>query len=256
MRLKNWIKNCKENLLDLVYPKTCFGCKKRLPPSVEGYICSECLQKIDRPKPPFCVKCGKSIDILDIDLPSTCAQVAGSCAECTGYNYHFTRGYTSCLYEGLVKDCIHNFKYNSHTYLGKTLAFLMINFAFEHINLSKIDAIVPVPLYWKKRRDRGFNQSEILGKILGKKTGIPFIRNGLSRAMAIRPQIELPRRERINNVKGAFKVIEPGKFSGKHLLLIDDVFTTGATLNECSKILLDSGAKDVWVFTLARGISP
>lgn len=245
MGLRKWLNNCKEELIDLVYPKTCFGCKKRMPSLAENYICPDCLRKIDKPKPPFCIKCGKSIDILDMDR----------CPECTGYGYYFTRGYTSSIYEGLIKEGIHYFKYNSHTYLSKTLAGLMIDFALEYIDLNTIDAIVSVPLHWRKQRDRGFNQSKILGKILSKNTKIPFIQKGLFRIKAIRPQVEFPRRERITNVSGAFKVTSPKNFLNKHVLLIDDVFTTGATLNECSKILLESGAKEVWVFTLARGVS-
>lgn len=243
---KGLVKKCREELLDLIYPKTCFGCKSRISPEIEGYICKECLNKLDKLKPPFCITCGRPIDILDID----------KCTDCTGYNYYFTRGYSATLYEGLVKDCLHNFKYNSHTYLGGTLARLMIDFALEYIDPDKIDAILPVPLHWQRFRDRGFNQSAILGKILSKETGVPFMRNGLTRTRVIKPQVELPRSERIGNVLGAFKVTNPKKFSGKHILLIDDVFTTGATLNECSRVLLDSGAKGVWVFCLARGISP
>lgn len=239
------LKRYKEELLDLIYPKTCFGCKKPLPASLEGYLCPDCLNKLDKPQPPFCISCGRPIDIMDIDR----------CSDCTGSNYYFKRGYTASLYEGLVKECIHSFKYSSQTYLACTLARLMIDFAFEYIDLDKIDAVVPIPLHWIRHRDRGFNQTAILGRMLGKRIGIPFIGNGLSRTKIIKPQVELPRKGRITNIKGAFKVTRPKKFFGKHILLIDDVFTTGATLNECSRVLLDNGAKEVWVFTLARGIS-
>lgn len=160
------------------------------------------------------------------------------------------------MYDGLIKECLHSFKYNSHTYLGATLAGLMIDFADRYIDLGKIDAVTAVPLHWKRLRDRGFNQSAILASLLAGKTGRRFIRNGISRARVIKHQVELPRNDRIKNVLGVFKIKNPQKFSGRHILLIDDVFTTGATLNECSKVLLDAGAKEVWVFTLTRGISP
>lgn len=245
MNLLKQLKKYKEELLDIVYPKICLGCKNRIPADCEKYLCSACLDKLQKIKPPLCTVCGKPIDDTDV-----CR-----CSECSGYKYHFSRGYTASVYEGLIKDCIHNFKYNSHTYLGGTLAGLMADFASSHIGLNKVDLIVPVPLHWRKLRDRGFNQSVILTKLLSRTLGIPFINKGISRIKALPPQAGLPRKDRIRNSHGIFKVTRPEYFCGKHILLIDDVFTTGATVNECSKMLMDCGAKDVWVFSLARGIS-
>lgn len=245
MGFLNRLGRFKEQLLNLVYPKTCFGCRKFIPWDKKGYLCGECLNKLDKLQPPFCVVCGKPLDILDSDR----------CPECTGYKYHFRRGYTASIYDGLIRDCIHNFKYNSCAYLGGTLADIMLEFASKNIPLQKIDAVVPVPLHWRRFRDRGFNQSAVLARILSKGTGIRFIGNGLCRSKAVHPQAELSRKERMKNLQGAFKSGRQKDFFGKHILVIDDVYTTGTTMNECAKVLLDSGAKEVWVFSLARGLS-
>lgn len=244
MVLRGWIKDRKEELLDLIFPKTCFGCKKRLSPIAEIYICPLCLNKICKLQPPFCKTCGRPVEPL-----------SERCPDCTGQNFYFSRGFTSNLYEGLIKDCIHNFKYNSYTYLGGTLAFFMADFAKRYIDIDKIDAIASIPLHWQRKRDRGFNQSAILAEILSKNFRIPYTSTGLSRIKSIQPQVELPRKERISNVLDVFKVKNPKKILDKRILLIDDVFTTGATFNECSRVLMECGAKDVWVFSLARGIS-
>lgn len=242
---KGWLRGYKEKLLDIIYPRICFGCKRHIPSEVEGYICLDCLQKIEIHRPPFCITCGRSIDLLEIDR----------CTDCAGCRYYFTRGYSLSPYDGLLKECLHSFKYNWHTYLGRTLARLMTDFALKYIDLQKIDVITAVPLHWRRQRDRGFNQSVILGRIIADNTGIPFIEDCLIRIRTVQPQVELSRQERIRNVEGVFAVRKPKRFLGKRILLIDDVFTTGATLNECSRVLLKSGAGDVWVFTLSRGIS-
>lgn len=244
----NFYSHLKEELLTLIYPKICFGCDKSLPPKHEGYLCPDCLDKINKPQPPFCISCGKSID----PAPGRCG--IDRCPECAGYSYNFTRGYTASIYDGLIKDCLHNFKYNAHTYLANTLAGVMIDFALKHIDIGKIDAITSVPLHWKRLRDRGFNQASVLASILSKKVNKPFVKNSIYRTKVIKPQVELPRQDRIKNVQGVFRIKNPKNFLDKHILLIDDVFTTGATLNECSKVLLEAGAREVWVFTLTRGI--
>lgn len=245
MRLKEWFSNRTEQLINLLYPKFCFGCKKCILPEEKGYLCEECLNKINKIFPPFCLNCGKPIDsAIEID----------KCPDCIGYKYYFKRGYTATLYDGLVKDCIHSFKYDSQTHLGETLAGLMSEFALKNIPIEKIDLITAVPLHWKRYRDRGFNQSVILGIFLSKKLGLKFIDNGILRVKAMPHQTGLHRKNRIYNVSGAFKIKRPKQFIKKNILLIDDVFTTGSTLNECSKELLNSGAEEVSVFSLARGI--
>ncbi len=249
MAIIQYFKRYINEVLDLIYPKICIFCKEKIPSSFENYLCEKCLKGLNKLNPPYCVSCGIPITVQIF------GDVIIKCPECIASHYYFKRGYAASLYDGLIKECIHNFKYNSHTYLGNTLADIMTEFAFKNIHLNKIDCIVPVPLHWKKMRDRGFNQSAILGKTLSKRTGIYFCDKGLSRVKSMPAQVKLSRNERIKNLKGAFIVKEPKYFIDKKILLIDDVFTTGATMNECAKTLMDVGAREVYAFSLSRGIS-
>lgn len=253
MRLRTYV----EQLLDLIYPKVCFGCRRPIDYQSNIYLCSECWEELDRQiTPPFCTICGRPINISPHEnLYFGDISDLGRCPDCIGCCYHFSRGYTAALYERLVKDCIHNFKYNYNTYLAGTLAQLMIKFSLKYIDIRKIDVLVPVPLHWRRFRQRGFNQAQLLAKRISIDLGIPVRKNVLRRIRHIPSQVELPRCERLDNVKGAFKVRNTDGLIDKLVLLIDDVFTTGATLDECSRVIMEAGAKDVWVFSLARGMN-
>lgn len=242
-----WLHKYREQLLSLIYPKSCFSCQKPLNPQSHIYLCFDCWNKLESSiSPPFCAICGRPIDTLNVEETDKCPL-------CIGYHYCFKLGYTAAKYDGLIKDCIHSFKYSYNTYLAGTLAQLMINFSLRYIDLKQIDILVSVPLHWKKLRERGFNQAELLAKRISLKLGIPLEKNGLCRIKDILSQTQLQRQERLLNVKGAFVAKKADSFTGKRILLVDDVFTTGATLNECSRVLLQAGAKEVWVFSLARG---
>ena len=129
----------------------------------------------------------------------------------------------------------------------------MADRATDLLNEPTIDAIVPVPLHRQRERERGFNQAEILASVLGNRLRRPVLRTALERIRATPPQRGKPR-ERIRNVRGAFGVGKPEKIKDRTLLLVDDVFTTGATVNECAKILMKAGARRVLVYTLARAL--
>jgi ComF family protein len=119
------------------------------------------------------------------------------------------------------------------------------------LDLSQIDTILPVPLHRSRERERGFNQAYILAKVLSRRYGVPILKGVLGRIRPTPPQTG-KRRERMRNVRGAFQVHYPERIRGQSILLIDDVYTTGATVNECAKVLMKAGARAVWVYTLAR----
>lgn len=190
-----------------------------------------------------CIDCSSQIQRLeaDINLPHIEKKWFSKCRSCFAY-------------DGPVKDAIHNFKYVERLDLVKYFSGeLVCEIAkFNHFHL-----IVPVPLHLKRLAARGFNQSVLLSKHLGKKIKIKAEINLLIRGRDTRPQVGLAKNERFDNVKGAFLVNEKYKehVIDKHILLIDDVLTTGATLNECARVLIKSGCKEVSILTIARTLS-
>jgi len=233
-----------KGLVNLVYPLSCQVCKSPLEAENDRYLCEACWEKIRHNPPPFCGKCGRSLPAGDV------TSICGGCKE---NNYHFNRAGAPCLYEGVVKECIHLLKYGRKLCLVGALSKLMIEFMRSHFGLNDFDLIVPVPLHGVKLREREFNQAELLARQIKARFDIPISSNNLKKVKSGPPQTTLSRRERLSNPKGAFKVRRPSSFRRKSILLVDDVFTTGSTANECSRALLEAGAKKVDVLTLARG---
>jgi ComF family protein len=162
----------------------------------------------------------------------------------SGYDAVYSYG----EYEGNLRKLIHVFKYGGVTPLAPELGRLL-NGALPRE--EQFDVIVPMPLHWRKRLQRGFNQSELLANFLSKRTGIPVL-GALKRRKRTDPQAGLTRAQRRTNVAGAFEVRGRDKVEGRHVLLIDDVLTTGATASACSAVLKRAGARRVTVLTLAR----
>ena len=153
--------------------------------------------------------------------------------------------------EGTVRQAILLFKYGGRPSLGRHLGRLMVEAADGLFDPSQVDLLIPVPLHPCRERERGFNQSALLAKEVGRALRLPVGHRLLSRIRATESQ-RGARQEREENVKGVFRVTKPARVAGRRLLLIDDVFTTGATVNECAKALMAAGAVEVAVYTLAR----
>lgn len=147
---------------------------------------------------------------------------------------------------------IHAFKYRYKTHLRRPLALLALEGLTAFITRQGPDVIIPVPLHRKRLQSRGFNQAVLLGEVFSTRLSIPMQTGTLLRIRQTEPQIELSVEERRSNVKGAFAVNEPERISDKRVLLLDDVMTTGSTVNECSKELKKAGALSVTVATVAR----
>jgi len=150
-----------------------------------------------------------------------------------------------------LASLIRLFKYEGKVKLGRFLSDLIIDRCLP----PQFDIIVPVPLHSKRLKERGFNQSFLLAHQINKKLSLPVIADDLQRIKWTRPQVELDWRERASNVKGAFTLIDNEEIKGKEVLLIDDVYTTGSTVNECARVLKKAGAKKVYVATVARMLS-
>lgn len=163
----------------------------------------------------------------------------------------FSKCRSRFAYDGPIRDAIHKFKYSERLDLVR---FFSSELADEACNMGRFDLIVPVPLHRKRLAKRGFNQSAVLARNMAGQTGVPANLDSLKRARHIEPQVGMEREERIENVKGAFAV-DPktaSNIAGRNILLVDDVLTTGATANECAKVLVRSGAREVSVLTIAR----
>ena len=170
---------------------------------------------------------------------------------------YFSAAYSACLYEGPLKELMHKFKYNNRRSLSGVFTAIMLDFIKDNPGIIEgVDAITFVPLHRNRTLARGFNQSELLAELTGRELGIPMI-DSLEKTRATKNQNELSREARLVNLEGAFRVkpnIESDAVEGRDMLIIDDVMTTGATLNEAAAALMGRDAGYVRCLTLARGI--
>ncbi len=216
-----------ESILSLVFPPLCSVCGEEL--HGEKLICSTCFADVREIPPPVCEVCGRPIKKGKI------------CRECKkGREFDVVRGYG--LYEHPLKEIIKIFKYRHSPSLGKRLARFLYLAMEKAPVLFKVDFITPVPVHFLRRMERGFNQCDVLAHELSELTGIP-VRNVLYKKKITLPQALLSHDKRKTNLRGAFRVKE--EIDGKRILLVDDVLTTGSTLEEAARVLKENGA--VWV---------
>jgi ComF family protein len=206
--------------------------------------CPSCLSRIKFFSPPRCPRCG-------IGFPSPSDQ-DHLCSGCLSGEPPFAKARSLCPYEGLIAEIISRFKFGGVASLAKPLGILLAEYRDPEFLFSGIDLLIPVPLHTRRLRERGFNQSLLLAREVSRRRSIPLNFTSLRRSRQTQPQTQLSGPQRQKNVRGAFEVRSAGALADKRVLLIDDVFTTGATVQECAKALLDAGAKSVDVLTLAR----
>ncbi len=234
----------KRKLLDLIYPRFCAGCGD-IVRGRENHICWDCFSGINIISRPICSLCGDPAEgIIEHEY---------TCSWCVNHHPHFDIARSAVRYRGVLKDTMHAFKYNQDVHMVNDLAELLISCARTHYLNEEFDAVTVVPLDAKKKRQRSYNQSTLLASRLAKAIGVKFAEGCARRCRSIRPQVELNARQRRLNVKGAFDVAERAWVKGRSLLLVDDVMTTGATVNELAKVLKEAGAVRVCVATVARG---
>ncbi|NVM22199.1 MAG: ComF family protein [Desulfobacterales bacterium] len=215
----------------------------------------------DLTAPSFCESCRKDLAPIDSPLCSKCGLPFVSregenhtCSECLIETKHFGRARAFGVYDGALMEAIHRFKYGKKSALSHPLSALARETFFRFWAAADIDLFVPVPLHIKRLRERGFNQSHLLITRWAKQGQIPYDGLTLSRVRWTEPQTTLSRTDRRKNIKGAFSIRHPEKIEGRKILLVDDVYTTGATVNECARVLVGAGAKFVDVLTLARAV--
>jgi ComF family protein len=235
-----------EAALSFFYPEVCQYCGQKRASPPEGFICSDCRSSLRFIEPPFCERCG---------LPYE-GEINSSfvCANCHDVELHFSRARSAVAARGLVLDVIHRYKYERSLFFEPFLADLLNREAAPLLTEERWDFIVPVPLHALRQREREFNQAERLGWHLSQATGIPFRDGFLRRTESTRTQTKLSRAERAANVRRAFVCERDPILRRKHIVLVDDVFTTGATTDACARILRQAGAAEVCVWTVARGL--
>jgi ComF family protein len=229
-----WYGRLLKPVLELVYPTYCGGCGR------EGnLLCGECTRSfIALDGPAVCPVCGRW---TESDAP---------CGECTIHRPPFERGFYGFSFEGALREAIHAFKFEGRKDVGRALVRMV------HERIASVacafDVVIPLPVTEKRLKERGFNQSFIIAEEISRLTGKPLDHGTLRKARETGDQYTLSKKERKGNIRGAFSLEGGGRLKDRRLLLVDDLYTTGATAREASKTLLRAKPRNVLLFALAR----
>lgn len=232
--------------LALVYPETCQLCKTARATARDGFVCGRCGSRVRFIRPPFCRRCGLP---FAGELTS-----AFECANCRDQELQFSSARSAVVAKGVVLEAIHRYKYQRALWFEPFLAGLLVREAAPELRDQGWNFILPVPLHPLKLREREFNQAGRLATHLSRATGIPLAGHILRRVNFTATQTLLTREQRATNMKNAFAVPPGTPLEGKRIVLVDDVFTTGATTSACAQALRQAGASEVCVWTVARGL--
>jgi competence protein ComFC len=229
-------------LSSLFYPPLCVVCSS----NIDGreYLCESCRGRAPRITPPFCAKCSEPF--------SGALTQTFSCANCEHRTLHFDAAVAAYRSRGLVRKLVHEFKYGQQRHLRHPLAeWLREAISDPRLHGRRFDLIVPVPLHPTRERERGFNQATLLAELLARHVAVP-LRAVLERTRYTITQTAYDRAERMENLHDAFRLRKKANVRELHVLLIDDVLTTGSTLSECARVLKEAGAVSVYAATAAR----
>jgi len=239
--------NVLRRILDILLPTSCSFCNDPVGDSNVPFFCSTCWGDFAPILGPVCPRCGRPFESPEALAHSP----EHTCLACRQKPPLFDQALAVGYFEGPLREAVHQFKYRPCRSLGKPLGDWM---AINVRMLNNIDLVMPVPLHTKRLKERGFNQALLLAHRMSETHHIPYSCDNLYRARPTRPQVELTGVERIRNVAGAFALRKPEEVVDRSIVLIDDVFTTGATMNECASVLKEAGAAQVTAFTLARAL--
>ncbi len=227
-------------ILDLIYPRACPICDGIVPVG-EGYICRDCAKKIVYINEPTCRKCGRSI--LD--------ETEIYCEECKKYSHAYDEG--AALYDyGSMAKSIYRYKYQNRRDYGKFYGWDAARKLEGQIKAWNPDAIIPIPIHSKRKQDRGFNQAEIIAKALGKELDIQVLTNLVKRVKNTEPLKKMDILTRQNNLKNAFNITS-NDVKLKRVILVDDIYTTGSTIDAVASLLKQHGVGEVYYIALSIG---
>jgi ComF family protein len=237
-----FIKEVFLQIFNYLLPPTCLNCSAVV--SQNGRLCAKCFSKINFIDGSVCDVCGAPFELEEEEQTI--------CAACLKKMPKYDKSRSAVVYDVFSKDMILNFKYKDRTEAAPYFADWLLRAGKVFFENEKIDFIVPVPLHRFRFWKRKFNQAALLSKMVAKKTGIKVNYDDLQRVKNTVPQAKLGRSQRKNNIKGAFRVRQKAKIKDMNILIVDDIMTTGATINECAIELKKAGANKIFVLTIAK----
>ncbi len=231
---------CTNKLWRLLYPSRCPVCDGIVAP-YGAKVCFSCRKKLKIIQEPYCLKCGKSLRDDEQEF----------CLDCSRQEHIFVCGAALYEYESIYES-LYRFKYGRRSEYAEFYGEEIARFLGERIRSWNADALVPVPIHGKRLRERGYNQARLLAEQIGRQLGIPVYGQMVKRVQNTLPQKELGPKERQNNLKRAFKLYE-NDVKLDTIIIIDDIYTTGSTIDAVGKVLMEAGAKRIYFVTLAIG---
>lgn len=241
-RLPEFILNTRDKMLSAIFPKTCPVCDNVI--GHDKTICPSCINKIHYISEPRCKKCGKGLKDKEAEY----------CIDCEKNHHLYKSGIAVFLYDDVVSKSIYRFKYHNRRTYAEFYGEAIAKRYGALIRSWQADVIIPVPINEKKLVKRGYNQAGLIANKLGKNLGINVDETVLIRTINTRPQKEMSKAERRKNLENAFK-ISRNVVKYKKVILVDDIYTTGSTIDECTKALLGAGIQVVYFVSLSIGAS-
>jgi ComF family protein len=234
----------------VVFPSDCKLCNTPLLNISRLPVCDECLAAIRPTRSPLCVLCGERL------APAQLLMGDGQCVHCRELPPEFARAVSFAEYEGGLRRLIHLLKYEGIRPAGPVLGEMLADAIIELLPscADSRPVLVSVPLHGSKRRERGFNQAEAIARAAAKRLSpsLHVVSDALIRRRPTQSQVGLTREQRMENIRGAFRVVDASGIRGRNVIVVDDVMTTGTTLSECARTLKRAGAERVWAATVAR----
>lgn len=242
LKMINGVKNAGEKLFSLLYPDICPFCGKVLKKEEYGAVCKSCASKLPYISEPCCKKCGKPLR----------KDTEEYCFDCSRHRHIYDRGFAIWEHSPLVAKAIYQYKYHNRRIYSRFFAREMLMSYESIIRKWKIQLIVPIPISKKRRRKRGYNQAGLLAREISKYMGIPYAETSLVRVRDTTPQKTLSVKERKKNLRNAF-AWRADRRPPKNVLVIDDIYTTGNTIDAASLVLKRAGAENVYFLTISIG---
>ncbi|MZG29785.1 MAG: ComF family protein [Nitrospinae bacterium] len=233
-------------ILDFIFPQNCISCEGNINES-DYFLCSGCRGDIGFIRQPYCFRCG-----IPADISYENPHEEFVCGECRQNTCQFDQARSLGFYDTVLRKAIHHFKYRRQMGVLPEVDRLLKKYFDENPDFCRGFTVSPVPLHFNKMKERGFDQAFLIARQVAMILKLPLEGGLLRRVRETSAQANMTRMERAKNIKGAFEVNRPELVEGKNILLVDDVFTTGATVNEAAGTLKKNGAGTVHVFTLGR----